>query len=180
MRRSSGTLEFEFFVAETTATLVRTAYLVTWDLATAEDLTQETLSRVARQWPRVAAMEFPTAYARTILLRLALRERSRHARTVSLDSVADVADDTSDLSRIDERADLRHALASLTARHRAVLALRYFSDLSEQEVADALGWPLGTVKSTTARALGALRARALDTVTTDTPTYLKDHTHDQL
>ena len=51
---------------------------------------------------------------------------------------------------------------SLPPRQRAVVVLRYYEDLSEQEIADALGCSRGNVKSTAHHALKALRA-ALDT-----------------
>lgn len=157
MRRSPGQVEFEFFVAEASPDLLRTAYLITWDLGAAEDLTQETLWRIARRWRRVAAMEHPRAYARTILVNLALRERSRGTEEAPLTEGVDVA---ADLSSVDDRADLGAALATLSPRQRSVIVLRFFSGLSERETADALGWPLGTVKSATARALADLRAHA--------------------
>jgi RNA polymerase sigma factor (sigma-70 family) len=55
------------------------------------------------------------------------------------------------------RLAVRAALGSLTARQRAVLVLRVFDDLSEAQVAQVLGCPVGTVKSTMARAMARLR-----------------------
>ncbi len=65
--------EFDQFVADSSAGLLRTGYLIVWDLAEAEDLVQECLLAVARRWPRVRRMEHPYAYARRILVNLALR-----------------------------------------------------------------------------------------------------------
>src|SRR5579863_1092110 len=77
--------DFERFVAEATDDLLRTAYLVLWDLASAEDLVQECLFRVARRWPRVRTMEHPTAYARRIVVNLALDDaKHRHRRSAEL------------------------------------------------------------------------------------------------
>ena len=50
------------------------------------------------------------------------------------------------------------ALLRLPVRQRTVLVLRYYEDLSEQEVARLVGWPLGTVKSLNRRGLERLRA----------------------
>jgi len=63
--------EFEQFVIESSPALLRTAYLVAWDLTEAEDLVQECLLAVARRWPRVRGMEHPHAYARRMLINLA-------------------------------------------------------------------------------------------------------------
>jgi RNA polymerase sigma factor (sigma-70 family) len=58
------------------------------------------------------------------------------------------------------------ALLQLPAKQRAVLVLRFYDDLTEEQAADALGWPVGTVKSTTSRALAALRGAGLDRLET--------------
>ena len=81
MKRDRAHEEFEQFVATCGNDLLRTGYLVVWDLGSAEDLVQECLFRVARRWPRVRSMEHPKAYARRVLINLALddsRRRRRH------------------------------------------------------------------------------------------------------
>ena len=69
--------DFDRFVADSTDPLLRTAYLIVWDLGEAEDLVQETLLQVARRWPRVRRMEHPIAYTRRILVNRALGGASR-------------------------------------------------------------------------------------------------------
>jgi RNA polymerase sigma factor (sigma-70 family) len=61
--------------------------------------------------------------------------------------------------RVADREHLFAALRLLTPRERGVIALRYYEDLTEAETADVLGVAIGTVKSTTARALATLRAQ---------------------
>jgi RNA polymerase sigma-70 factor (sigma-E family) len=153
--------EFEQFVAGATDELLRTGYLVVWDLPEAEDLVQETLLRVAKRWPRVRSMDHPIAYARRILLNLALdgaQRRSRRRAELNGSELADRADERSRraLGRIDNHADVVSALATLPPRQRAALVLRYFLDLPEAEVAAALGCSVGTVKSTVSRGLARL------------------------
>ena len=60
----------------------------------------------------------------------------------------------------DVRLSVRDALATLTAKQRAVLVLRFFEDLTEQQTADELGVTRGTVKSSTRQALDRLRRTA--------------------
>ena len=79
-RRERAVEQFERFVAETSDRLLRTAYLVVWDLGDAEDLVQECLTKVARRWPRVRAMDQPYAYARRVLINLALDGAVRRSR----------------------------------------------------------------------------------------------------
>jgi RNA polymerase sigma-70 factor (sigma-E family) len=156
--------EFERFVAESTQPLLRTAYLVAGDVADAEDLVQECLIKVARRWPRVRTMEHPRAYARRVLINLALDDSGgrvrRHAELELPDVVHDGADAGSarELAAVDSRSELAQALAQLAPRQRAVLVLRYFEDLSEADTAAALGCSVGTVKSTASRALHRLQS----------------------
>jgi RNA polymerase sigma-70 factor (sigma-E family) len=151
--------DFDHFVATHVDDLLRTAYLIVWDEAEAEDLVQECLLKIARRWPRVRRMEQPRAYARRVLVNLALdgargraRRRSELERGAADDPVA-----IDPLPVLDTREELLHALGELPARQRAVLVLRYFHDLPESQVAELLGCSPGTVKSSASRGLARLR-----------------------
>jgi RNA polymerase sigma-70 factor (sigma-E family) len=148
--------DFDRFVAEDSDGLLRTAYLIVGDLHEAEDLVQETLFKVAKRWPKVRRMDYPAAYARRIVVNLALRgspKRSRRRTELSETRPRDPADPATSQDRHDE---LHAALAELPPRQRAVLVLRYFLDLPEAEVAAALQCSVGTVKSTASRGLARL------------------------
>ena len=151
--------EFDQFVAKHVDDLLRTAYLIVWDEAEAEDLVQECLLKVARRWPRVRRMDQPRAYARRILVNLAVDEaRGRARRRSELEPEAAASLIAIDpLPALDARAELLQALGQLPARQRAVLVLRYFNDLTEAQVAEVLGCPAGTVKSSASRGLARLR-----------------------
>jgi len=161
LRRSRAYTEFEQFAADHADGLIRTAYLVVGDRGDAEDIVQECMLRIARKWPRVRKMEHSGAYARSVMVSLVLDERHKRARrTLELATIVpELAAGTSDqpAESWDARADLIRALRRLSPRHRAVLVLRYFSDLPEAEVATLLGCSVGTVKSSTSRALTQLR-----------------------
>jgi RNA polymerase sigma-70 factor (sigma-E family) len=155
--------EFEHFVAESSDPLLRTAYLIVWDLSEAEDLVQECLLTVARRWPRVRRMQHPRAYARRVLVNLALDGRRRRARRQQeLEAPPSAwerrSDEDGTLAGVEVRRDLVDALATLPPRQRAVLVLRYFEDLTEAQVASVLGCSVGTVKSTASRGLARLQA----------------------
>ena len=151
--------DFDQFVAKHVDDLLRTAYLIVWDEAEAEDLVQECLLKVARRWPRVRRMDQPRAYARRVLVNLAVdgaRGRARRHRELGAEAAASlIAIDP--LPAVDTRAELLQALGQLPARQRAVLVLRYFNDLTEAQVAEVLGCPAGTVKSSASRGLARLR-----------------------
>jgi RNA polymerase sigma-70 factor (sigma-E family) len=165
---------FDAFVMEVADPLFRSGYLMTADTGETEDLLQETFLRVARHWTRVRSMEYPHAYARRILVNLALDGAPARARRSQElqdpDDVPQVIDRASVrvLSGIDDQAEFKWALATLPSRQRAVLVLRYWDGLSEREVAEILGCPIGTVKSSASRGVTELR-RVLGRGTTGTP-----------
>lgn len=139
--RRVGVLPFDEFVIEHGPGLMRTAYLLTSDEREAEDLLQDCLLQLARRWPKVSSMENPLAYARRVLVRLVVRgskQRSRRRRELGAATmelpVTPVA-----MDQFEARDELRAALRQLGPRHRAVLVLRYFHDLTEAQVAEALG-----------------------------------------
>jgi len=156
--------EFDRFVDGSVDALLRTAYLLVGESAGAEDLVQECLLRLARRWPRVRAMAHPRAYARRVLVNLALDDSRRRGRQRAelchdTDEVVDRRDVSAEraFGAVESSTALGAALARLTARQRATLVLRYFEDMTEAQTAEALGCSVGTVKSTTARALARLR-----------------------
>ena len=75
-----GPHDFDRFVGDNSDGLLRTAYLMVGDLHEAEDLVQETLFKVASRWPRVSRMDNPVAYARRIVVNLALHGSSKRSR----------------------------------------------------------------------------------------------------
>ncbi|WP_307827964.1 SigE family RNA polymerase sigma factor [Nocardioides sp. SYSU D00038] len=154
--------EFESWVRARQAALARSAYLLTGDLHLAEDLLQETLARVAARWHRLDRSRPPSAYASTVMHRLAIdawrRRRVRPAEVLS-DQHPELGGHGADVER---RLVLRDALARLTPKQRAVLSLRFYEDLTEVQTADVLGISVSTVKTTARDALTRLRAVAPD------------------
>ena len=150
---------FDDFVLAYGDVLLRTARLITLDDSDAEDLVQECLLQIARRWNRVSAMEQQVAYARRVLVNLALRgSKKRSRQRAELDPhPIDGATGADAAELLGLRDELMIGLRQLTPRQRTVLALRYFYDLPESQVADALGCSIGTVRSTTSRSLAQLR-----------------------
>lgn len=149
---------FAQFVSARSAALVRTAWLLTGDEATAQDLVQTALAKTWTRWERVDRKDVPEAYVRQVMITtyLTWRRRRWHGEIAvgQLPERATVADAYAD-------ADLRDAVAKalreLPRRQRAVLVLRYFDDLTEPQAARALGCSVGTVKSQGSKALARLR-----------------------
>jgi RNA polymerase sigma-70 factor (sigma-E family) len=151
--------EFTDYVTARMWWLRRLAYLLCQDWQHADDLVQAAITRLYTHWGRAAAVEHTDAYVRTILVREYLGERrSGWARRVSLS--ADLPETASVLVDHEGALDLRAALAGLPPRQRATLVLRFYCDLNVDQAARLLGCSTGTVKSQTAKGIGALR-RAL-------------------
>jgi RNA polymerase sigma-70 factor (sigma-E family) len=148
--------QFAQFVAACAPRLLRTAYLLTSDRGHAEDLVQITLERVALRWHRIDGN--PEPYARRVLVNAATDwRRRRRARVTEVPEVEMVDPSGNATDQVNLQQSLAVALRRLPMRQRCVLVLRYFNDMTEDEVADVMNVSVGTVKSTASRALARLR-----------------------
>ncbi|WP_329223505.1 SigE family RNA polymerase sigma factor [Streptomyces sp. NBC_01485] len=161
MRRSrtlSRTDEFMEFAAGRAGHLHRSACLLTsGDTHLAEDLVQETLSRMYALWGRMSRIDNPAAYAQTVLVRTFITQRRRYS--ASERPLADLPDDVS-LHGTDDpalRLALLAALRELPPKDRAVVVLRYWEDRSVEETADAMNVSSAAVRTRSTRALAKLR-----------------------
>jgi RNA polymerase sigma-70 factor (sigma-E family) len=148
---------FEEFVAARSGDLLRTAVLLTRDRAHAEDLLQAGLVTAYRRWGHIARDDDPYPAVRRILVATAAsRRRVRSTQEIVSLPADDPAgpDPTEDVA---ERERMTEALATLPARLRTVLVLRYTEGLSEAATAELMGCSVSTVASETARALARLR-----------------------
>ena len=153
--------EFRSYVVGRSAALLRTAYLLTGDRADAEDLLQTALAKTFLAWDRIREREALDGYVRRVMVNTQTswwrRRRVDERPTDALPEAGDGRDATADLDLHDA---LWTALARLPKRQRAMVVLRYYEDLSEAETAEVMGVSVGTVKSTTSRALAKLREDA--------------------
>jgi RNA polymerase sigma-70 factor (ECF subfamily) len=148
--------QFPDFFAAQYGRLRRLGFLLTGDWAQAEELAQEALVRVWWRWALVRRLEYPEAYARKVLVNRHRSVLRRLRLEASRAGKARIEEATGTGPR-EEVLAVRAAIRRLPARQRAVLVLRYHEDLPESEVARLLRIPVGTVKSTTSRALARLR-----------------------
>ena len=136
--------------------LTRLAFLMLGDRQAAEDVVQEAFCGLYRAWDRIPDHGNALGYVRTSVLngsRSALRSTRRVPRPLLVPAAASAE---AAVLASEERRETLAALRRLPSRQREALVLRYFADLPEQETALAMGVSLGTVKSTTSRALVAL------------------------
>lgn len=152
--------DFRSFVQAREHALLRTAYVLTGDRQSAEDLVQGALEKAIRHWGSIRDPAGLEGYVRQIMYRDQVsRSRLRAFTEVLADAVPEPRSprQAEPFDRVEDRAALRTALLKLGRRQRTVLVLRFYEDLTAEQVAAALGISVGTVKSQTARALDNLR-----------------------
>jgi RNA polymerase sigma-70 factor (sigma-E family) len=156
---------YEEFADSRLSALLRYATMLTGDPHTAQDLVQDTMVRVQLNWRRVARSDSPDGYVRRMLTnqfidlrrgswlkRVLLRAEPEPVRAVPTDH----ADETAERDRV------WSMLAGLPRQQRAALVLRYYEDLPDAEIAEALGCAVGTVRSSISRALATLRTELVE------------------
>lgn len=144
---------FDAFVRSRLPHLLRFGRALTGSEVAGADLVQDALERTLPRWSRIHSAD-PEGYVRRVMVtrNISLWRRLRRERLTEHVPEQQYADPDSQRD-----GAVWQALAQLPARQRAVLALRYYEDLSESQIADLLGVSPGTVKSQASRAMAKLR-----------------------
>jgi RNA polymerase sigma-70 factor (sigma-E family) len=139
--------------------LVRLSVLLVRDIATAEEVVQDAFVAMHSAWRRLRDPDKALSYLRQSVVN---RSRSvlRHRAVVEKYAPKGLPDapsaENGAITEL-ERTEVIKALGELPTRQREALVLRYYADLSEAEIASAMGISRGAVKSHTARGMAALR-----------------------
>ncbi len=155
----SGELEFRTFYERVHDRVTSTATRMVRDRTTGEDLAAEALARAYSHWRTVRRHPNPDAWVMTVVGNLAVDHVRRTGRDTARDAQLRLR--LRDLPPPDHaalRIDLAGALAGLSARQRDVVLMRHYADMSEREVAEALGISPGAVKNHLHRATTRLRS----------------------
>jgi len=153
--------DFDAFVRARWTATARLAYALTLDHQKAEDLAQESFTKLWFHWRKVHR-ESPEGYLRKIVTTTFLSgARRRWSAERPTETPPDVAIG-SGTGQVDDRLALHTAMSRLSPKQRAAVYLRYAEDLSEQTVANLLGCSVGSVKQHTRRGLEALRFDTTD------------------
>jgi RNA polymerase sigma-70 factor (sigma-E family) len=140
--------------------LVRLALLLVHDLQTAEEVVQDAFEAMHKAWRRLRDSEKALSYLKQTVVN---RSRSvlRHRKVVDMHPPKPAPDEPSAehaVLTLFERSAVVSALRALPERQRETIVLRYYADLSEADIAQAMGISRGAVKSHTARAMAALKS----------------------
>jgi len=148
--------EYVEYVSARLPSLKRLAYQLCGDDHRADDLVQESITKLYTRWSSARKADNLDRYVRTIVVRTHIDETRRPWSRVRLFGAPPEKEEATS-SGTEDRAVLRAALATLPPGQRAVLVLRFICDMSVEEVGQLLGCTPGTVKSQTAHGLGKLR-----------------------
>jgi RNA polymerase sigma-70 factor (sigma-E family) len=152
---------FDEFTAARLGALVRYATVVTCDPHLAEDITQDVLVRAHAKWARIGSLDAPEQYVKRMVVNEFLSWRRRRAARVvplSRDSLATITPAVPDPAGAHgDRDAILRTIAALPPRQRAAVALRYYEDLDDEQIAEILGCRPVTVRSHISRALATLR-----------------------
>jgi len=140
--------------------MVRLALLLVDDLPTAEDVVQDAFTALHKHWHSLSTADAATGYLRRCVVngsRSVLRRR-RTVRQHPWPDAESLSEEGADRRALvaDEHRQVLAAIKRLPDRQREVILLRYWSDLSEAEVAKTLGISIGAVKSNASRGRDAI------------------------
>lgn len=159
--RRADNAEFEAFVAEHGAALLRHAVVLTGNHASAEDLLQSVLCKAFLKWARVRGADHPRAYVLRMLINEHLSaQRRRSATELPVEFVAtEVATYERGFQLAEEVDEARRLLNSLGVRTRTVIVLKFFADMDDRAIAEYMGISESAVRATVSRTLRQLRSR---------------------
>ncbi|MFJ2304242.1 SigE family RNA polymerase sigma factor [Streptomyces sp. NPDC087787] len=157
---ASGSTDFAAYASAAWTRLLRTAVLLTGDHHEAEDLVQTTLAKVYARWGRITPDDVDLYVRRSLVNNNLSRVRRRRVTHLLMPFLPERVHqpDNGHAESVERRAAVTQALATLSARQRTVLVLRYWEDLPETAIAEVLDCSLGTVKTHARRGLAALRS----------------------
>jgi RNA polymerase sigma-70 factor (sigma-E family) len=150
--------DFEEFAGSSGTTFAREAYLICGgDRAAAQDAVQEALTKAYVRWGHISGLSNPSGYVRRMVINECLSTRRRWRRRHESQMPMVEGGVVGGFEPVEDRQVLTQLLAQLGPRQRAVLVLRYFCDLSDPQIAEALGCSPANVRSQASRAFASLR-----------------------
>ena len=162
---------FDDYVQAHLPSLLRLAGVLSRDRQTSEDVVQEVLFRASVRWDQINAAGVPDAYVRRMVVNEYLSWRRKWARLIPHAAIDTGGVEPDHGQQVAERDEMEARLRILPAGRRAVLVLRYYEGLGDDQIADVLGCSNGAVRTAASRALATLRVNADEDLLLDR----KDH-----
>lgn len=161
-------MRFDDWARSSLAGLLRFAMVLSCDRGIAEDTVQEVLFKAHKRWDRIQELDSPEQYVRRMIVNEYLSWRRKWSRMIPAAEVRIDETGSDHAQQHADRAELVAQLAKLPPKQRAVIAMRYFADLPDDQIAEALSCSPSTVRSQASRALAAMRVELRDADATDT------------
>jgi len=157
---------FEEFLDAELDGLGRFTRVLTGNRQQAHDTLADSLIKVQVHWRRIGVMDRPLPYVRRIITNTFLQQKrswvDRTFRSMSPEALPERSVKPQD-ARVDDRSQLHWLLQTLPRQQRAAIVLRHYLDLTDAEIADALGCSAGAVRANISRGFASLRLTGLDT-----------------
>lgn len=161
-------MDFDSFAETQLMPLLRLAWAITGgDRALGEDLVQDVMIKVQGRWPAISQMDDPLAYVKRMVVNQHVSFRRKWSRQLAQADISrhqPVADVAEQIATSDA---LRKAIQGLPVRQRTIIALRYFADMDDAEIATMMGCRQTTVRSHASRGIARLRQVSLANVASE-------------
>ena len=121
------------------------------------DIVQETVYKGYVSYHKVIKEEYEDTWLIRILINTAIDFIKKNKKIIPLQLDNQVVESVSQCDQVDQNIALHEALDKLNEHEKSIVILRYFEDMKLVDVADLLGKPISTIKSTLYRALGKMK-----------------------
>ncbi|MFJ5772455.1 sigma-70 family RNA polymerase sigma factor [Psychrobacillus sp. NPDC093180] len=145
-----------FLLKQEKEKLYRTAYSYVRNEADALDVFQQTVLLAIESIHRLREPKYFTTWLMKICINVSLGVLEKQKRVISMDDLKFQSLST-EIATSDEKMDLLNAIYQLDEKYKTVLLLKYYEDLTFEQIAEILGEPIGTVKSNGKRALTKIK-----------------------
>lgn len=150
-------MSFDSFFAEQGAALLRYATMVTADPYAAQDAVQTTLERAYQRWDRIGGLDRPDLYVRRMVVNECIGQGRRNRRMTVTDTPPERTAPGNVADQVATRELLLSELRELPPQERAVVVLRHWGGMTDDQIADEIGCRTTTVRGYHFRAMRRLR-----------------------
>ncbi|MBK1813275.1 sigma-70 family RNA polymerase sigma factor [Clostridium sp. YIM B02505] len=148
---------FEYLMYQCKESLYRTAFAYTKNEHDALDVLQESVYKAYISIDKLKNPKYFKTWLTKILINNAIDFINREKKIISIVDNMKVRSTNSEENRVDEKLDIIRSIDRLEDKHKKVIILKYFQDLTITEIAEVMNCPVGTIKTYLNKALSKLR-----------------------